>query len=238
MRFRVDVDLMDKGVTLPLNYQKLIQGILYHALPRELAEEAHQQEPGIRKLPQFTFSRLFGHDGIDLKRRLIHFPRLYFEVSTHRDSIAYYMMTILSKGIRFFEEDFSTKLTILENYRGGHDIELLSPVTVRRTDPVTKKSVYFEPNTLDFNAAIYRNLQTKYRLYFGEEYQGPFAITAKPESLKSSNILYKNTYIKGYVGLFQLVASPKAMHLLYDIGLGEKNAQGFGMFRMEEKKHV
>ncbi|MCC8075170.1 MAG: hypothetical protein LIO95_04380, partial [Clostridiales bacterium] len=41
---------------------------------------------------------------------------------------------------------------------------------------------------------------------------------------------YKGNYITGYGGSFQLGGDPALLDLLYNAGLGGKNAQGFGMF--------
>lgn len=238
MRFRVDVDLGGRALTLPLNYQELIQGILYHAMPKDLAEEGHLQIAGVRKMSLFTFSRLFGKSNIDISRKLICFRSLYFYVSTCNERLGCTIMANLSDSIRFYEESFPCQLSMVETYRNGNWIEMLSPVTAHKTDIDSKRITYLEPNSIVFAQAIYQNLQRKYRYFYREDYDGPFALSALPKSLKSSNILYKKTYIKGYMGKFHLIASPKAMQLLYDVGLGEKNAQGFGMFRMEENKDV
>lgn len=42
MRFRVDVDLRGEILTLPLNYREMVQAIMYHAMPEEAANFAHQ----------------------------------------------------------------------------------------------------------------------------------------------------------------------------------------------------
>ena len=70
MRFKIEVDLQGVSLKLPLNYQEVIQGILYHALPEEVANDAHRQEKGVRKMPLFTFSSLHGTYAIN--RELAH----------------------------------------------------------------------------------------------------------------------------------------------------------------------
>ncbi|WP_149555552.1 MULTISPECIES: CRISPR-associated endoribonuclease Cas6 [Streptococcus] len=48
--------------------------------------------------------------------------------------------------------------------------------------------------------------------------------------------MYKKTSIKAYMRNLHLFANPEPMHLLYNISLGEKNSQDFGIFRIEEMK--
>lgn len=234
MRFKIEVDLQGVSLKLPLNYQEVIQGIIYHALPEEAANEAHRQEKGVRKMPLFTFSSLRGNYRVNREQRAIYFDTLYFYVSCLDDYLGFSLVTNLFKGITIFSHRFPCQITSLPDYQGGNWIELLSPVTVHKTELGTKKTIYFEPNTMEFTSAIYQNLKRKYQYYYGEEYEGPFALSATPASVKKSIITYKGTNIRAYSGRFHLVASPEAMTLLYNIGLGEKNAQGFGMFRMED----
>lgn len=232
MRFKIEVDLQGVSLKLPLNYQEVIQGILYHSLPEEVANDAHRQEKGVRKMPLFTFSSLRGTYAINREQGAIYFDSLYFFVSCLDDSLGFSLVTNLFKGITIFGHQFPCQITSLSDYGGGNWIEFLSPVTVRKTNLDTKKTTYFEPNTMEFTSAIYQNLKRKYQYYYGAEYEGPFALSAVPESVKKSIITYKGTNIRAYSGRFHLVASPEAMALLYNIGLGEKNAQGFGMFQM------
>ncbi|HEL9597895.1 TPA: CRISPR-associated endoribonuclease Cas6 [Streptococcus suis] len=235
MRFRVDVDLNGNSLVLPIHYQQLIQGILYHAMPRLAADKAHYQAKGVRNLPLFTFSQLFGDFSKDDKKGTLLFSKLYFYVSFKDEVLGYEVVKQMMKGIDFYGEPYACHIHLLPAYSKGHWIDTLSPILVRRTDPATKKVTFFKPNTVDFTLAIYNNLKRKYFHYYGKEYVGEFALSAIPETIESVSVRYKNTYLKGYSGKFYLIASPQAMEILYDMGLGEKNAQGFGMFRMEEE---
>ncbi|HFU4218464.1 TPA: CRISPR-associated endoribonuclease Cas6 [Streptococcus suis] len=235
MRFRVDVDLNGKSLVLPTHYQQVVQGILYHAMPRIVADKAHYQAKGVRNLPLFTFSQLFGDFSKDHKKGTLLFSELYFYVSFKDEVLGYEVVKNLMKGIDFYGKRYACQIHLLPDYSGGYWMQTLSPILARRTDPETRKVTFFKPNTMDFTLAIYNNLKRKYLHYYGKEYVGEFALSAIPESIQPVSVRYKNTYLKGYTGKFYLVASPQAMEMVYDMGLGEKNAQGFGMFRMEEE---
>ncbi|HEM3684130.1 TPA: CRISPR-associated endoribonuclease Cas6 [Streptococcus suis] len=231
----MDVDLNGNSLVLPIHYQQVVQGILYHAMPRIVADKAHYQAKGVRNLPLFTFSQLFGDFSKDHKKGTLLFSELYFYVSFKDEVLGYEVVKALMKGLDFYGKKYACQIHLLPAYSGGYWIQTLSPILARRTDPETKKVTFFKPNTMDFALAIYNNLKRKYLHYYGKEYVGEFALSAIPESIQPVSVRYKNTYLKGYTGKFYLVASPQAMEMVYDMGLGEKNAQGFGMFRMEEE---
>lgn len=235
MRFRVDVDIDGNCLVLPVHYQQLIQGIIYHAMPQIMADRAHYQAKGVRNLPLFTFSQLLGEFSKDHKKGTLLFNELYFYVSFKDEVLGYEVVKNLMKGIEFYGEAYACQIRLLPEYSGGYWIQTLSPILARRTDPETKKVTFFKPNTMEFTLAIYNNLKRKYLYYYGQEYVDEFSLSAVPETIKQVSVRYKNTYLKGYTGKFYLIASPQAMEILYDMGLGEKNAQGFGMFRMEEE---
>lgn len=229
IRFKISL-VLDQPLTLPLNYRETIQQALYRAMPEPEAERAHHQTPGQRHYQKFTFSRLLGLSDIDMARRLICFQELYFYVSCLDDLLAYAMIAELREGIHLYDQDYPTQIEMLPAAQPSSRLRFLSPVTVRQTDPVTKATTYFAPNHQEFTQAIYRNLCHKYRYFFHEDYDGPFALLLEPASIKPTNAKFGQLYIKAYMGDCRLIASERALDLLYHVGLGEKNAQGFGMF--------
>lgn len=44
--------------------------------------------------------------------------------------------------------------------------------------------------------------------------------------------LFKDMYITGWMGHYRLCSSPEQLTFLYHVGLGSRNSQGFGMFRL------
>lgn len=234
MRLKVTVRLSEKGLTLPLNYREMVQAILYKAMPRDVAAQAHIQIKGHRKMQAFTFSRLLGKSNIRMADKSIHFQDLYFYVSCWDEAVAHHMKNHLKEGILIYTERYCVDVEEVEEKKQGQVIRMLSPVTVRQTDRETGKTHYFEPNTPAFSQAVYQNLKRKYLHFYKEEYDGPFAIVAEPLSIKSTNAKFENLYIKAYMGRFHLVVDEKAFDLLYRVGIGEKNAQGFGMFEVDK----
>ena len=53
-----------------------------------------------------------------------------------------------------------------------------------------------------------------------------------PLKVKESIILYKDTVVKGWCGVFLMEGHLTLIRCVYDTGLGAKNSQGFGMFEV------
>ncbi|HEX30478.1 TPA: CRISPR-associated endoribonuclease Cas6, partial [Candidatus Poribacteria bacterium] len=47
-------------------------------------------------------------------------------------------------------------------------------------------------------------------------------------------VMYRDTVIKGWTGVYELDLPEPFFHLAYDAGLGAKNSQGFGMVEIIE----
>jgi len=45
-------------------------------------------------------------------------------------------------------------------------------------------------------------------------------------------IKYKNVYVKGWMGIYDVETTPELLELAYYTGLGAKNSQGFGCFEI------
>ena len=50
--------------------------------------------------------------------------------------------------------------------------------------------------------------------------------------------IYKNTIIEAYRGIYVLSGRPEFLDFLYNVGLGSKNSQGFGLFDVINNTHI
>ena len=233
MRFKVIVKTDNKSLRLPMNYNQILKGIINQKLPPNEARLAHDYSANQRKFQKYTFSQIKGKYVVTDNKQLNFVGNPYFYVACIEDDLGYKMMKAFAEGVAFFPQNFQTEVILLPDVDcEGHAIRMLSPVTVRSKDRQTKVETYLYPNTVQFSEAIYRNLLRKYEYYKGSSYEGPFEIAAKEHTIKSVNVNYKGSNIMGFMGEYHLVVSPEAMQLLLDVGLGNKNAQGFGMFEV------
>ena len=62
MRLRISLVAEGGSMRIPVQYNHLVQGLVYHNLDRALSEWLHEQGHiyGARRFKLFTFSRLFG----------------------------------------------------------------------------------------------------------------------------------------------------------------------------------
>ena len=100
-----------------------------------------------------------------------------------------------------------------------------SPVIVRKTEG--GKSFYYSPEDPYFFEGLITNLYSKYESVTGERCG---EISVRPiGDYRKVVTRYKNIWITGYLGSFDVSGPPAALEFIYNTGLGEKNSQGFGM---------
>ena len=225
-------------LVLPLNYQHMLQAIIYRNLKSSYGYSDYIHNNGFmqngRKFKLFTFSLLGGNYTINNKK-MIFTKWLEFEVR----SPEIFMLKMLAENIQQngicygnqLFQNVQTKLmdTTIENEE--LHIRMKSPCTVYSTDPDTKKTYYFTPADEEFPYMINENFLRKYTACFSIEPSSniwiePIYVTAKDKFVTK----YKDFYICGFMGEYYLTGERKYLDFLYQTGLGSKNSQGFGMF--------
>jgi CRISPR-associated endoribonuclease Cas6 len=120
-------------------------------------------------------------------------------------------------------------------------IKMLSPISVHSTlekKDGGKKTYFYLPTEKEFSELVHKNLLKKY-VSFLEKYPEDIELSLRPlffsEKKNFHLIIYKDYVVKGYSGIYELVGSRELKQFAYDTGLGERNAQGFGMFDIWQK---
>lgn len=231
----------NKQLILPLSYNLYIQSFIYSYLDESLAQFLHnvgfKDEQTNRSFKLFTFSRIIP-DG----KSIIDERRIFFEgnvnliiSSCYDEFIQVFASNLLRNGMFHLAgevlEVISVEVESVPAYRDNIVIKALSPITIYSTlitKDGKKKTYYYSPFEFEFEKLIIDNLRKKARVWFNEEIVGG---TIKPYKVSTRNekvIVYKNTVIKGWDGLYELKLPPKLFQLAFDTGLGSKNSQGFG----------
>lgn len=245
MRLTLAMKPKNRHVILPLHYQYLLQGFLYRSLKDEnFATFLHEIgfQKGKRSYKLFTFSRLFGRHKIQLNTKSILFD----------DKITWYISTVLPELTQQLGEYFllrnevflgdqlleieSIKLEDYEIKRSAVDIEMLSPLTVYSTYQMVdgkQKTQFFHPYDEVFPHLIESNFRNKYEAYYGEPplerlLIKPLQVTQKHKVVT----VFKNYFITAWQGRYRLQSTPKNLTFLLKTGIGGRNSQGFGMFRV------
>ncbi|WP_434640912.1 CRISPR-associated endoribonuclease Cas6 [Thermoanaerobacterium thermosaccharolyticum] len=236
----------EKDLLLPIQYNHIVQGFLYNQMTDSdfsnfLHNEGFKYEK--RKFKLFTFSRLEGEFRILKKENKIRIkPPFKLTVASPIDEFIF----DISRNI--FKKDYCEfnnqryKLNSLNidsppAFRDRARIKFISPVVMYSTieEKGLKYTYYYSPWDNNFSLLLLSNLLKKYELIHGEKLLDPY-FKLYPIGEKDNKyqkvIKYKNTVIKGWMGIYDIECSPDLLELSYYTGLGSKNSQGFGCFEI------
>ncbi len=241
MQLEVSIGLREP-LALPINYNHILQSIIYRALSAmpDYSEFLHEcgYTSGGRQYRMFQFSQLTGDYYIDQGQHKIVF-RSYVHLEIRSPEpllIRLLTMNLQRHGVMFGTvicRDVHLELydyTVEEN---SLNIRMKSPVTVYSTDPGSGYVTYYKPDEDIFYQKINDNFLRKYQAYYG---LSPYAgIEMKPlqDNLPKKMVTkYQGSYITAWYGTYRLTGERKYLDFLYQTGLGSKNSQGFGMFEI------
>ena len=242
MQLLIELQKIDQ-FSLPINYNYLLQSMIYDLLKNkenlssQLHETGYQIEDKHFKL--FTFSLLRGQYKIHGKR-IEFLDKVRFEIRTVDKTI---LLTIVESLLNLDTLRIGQNLVKILNVKIGHKkltensykIRMISPLVVRSTDAETKKTLYYYPFDTEFKSRIMENFERKYQAYYHKIPTGRFDIEPINFSLKNKFVTkYKDFLITGWRGEFEIRGDAEVLDFLYQVGIGEKNSMGFGMFVIEE----
>ncbi|MCS7232093.1 MAG: CRISPR-associated endoribonuclease Cas6 [Elusimicrobiota bacterium] len=230
-----------EALTLPCHYNEIIQGFIYKKIDKWISTKIHDQgfkDPDTERIFKlFTFSRLIPQGMAKVKDGKITFygSVSLIVASPISEFIQSFATNLIKAGnIKLSEHSLildSVTVEGLPEYREKILVKTLSPITVYSTLITAdgrKKTYYYSPFEDEFEKLLIENLSKKLRALTGKTIsQG----SIKPYKVNSKNqriILYKNTVIKGWDGVFELRLPIELFPLAFDTGLGAKNSQGFG----------
>ena len=242
MQLLIELQKIDQFI-LPVNYNYLLQSMIYNLLKNkedlsaQLHEIGHQFEDKHFKL--FTFSLLQGQ--YKMRGKQIEFlDKVRFEIRTIDQSVLLTIAESLSeldklKIGRNLVKILNVKIEQKKLTETSYKIRMMSPLVARSTDAETKKTLYYNPFDTEFNSRIIENFARKYQAYCHKVPTGRFDIEPINFSLKNKLVTkYKDYLITGWKGEFEIRGDAEVLDFLYQVGLGEKNSMGFGMFVIEE----
>lgn len=231
-------------ILLPIHYNYFLQGLIYRHLSPTLAKFLHQQgyQYGKRHFKLFTFSRVFGKFHMDkTKKKITFFPPLFFYISSPIIQIMEdFTKTLLTtpevtlcQQKLFLER---VEVTSPPKFNRACHIKMLAPITVYSTlisNDGKHKTYYYHPTEPEFSRQIRENLLKKYQVFHKQSPSHDFLIVPKKVDKRNQVITYfKDTLIKGWTGEYQLKGHPALLAFAYDVGLGAKNSEGFGIFEV------
>ena len=228
-------------IRLPVNYNYLLQGMIYRSLDAGFAEFLHDRgfPGGGRVFKLFTFSRLLGE--YTMAGKEIRFKdKMHLIVSSPVDQFCQSLLNGLISRSQIVLGPMELKVESVRVEKPEVTGELIriktmSPViaysTLLKPDG-GKYTCYFQPGEKEFIRIAGENLRKKYQaLYQREAPVGEMAVrTLKPPRM---HILeYKGLIIKGYSGMMEIRGPRELLQVALEAGLGSKNSMGFGCGEM------
>jgi CRISPR-associated endoribonuclease Cas6 len=225
---------------LPINYHHILQAIVFSGIRANEEYSSFFHDEGFvrenRKFKMFTFSELNGKYEIAGKKILF------------RDAVRFEVRSPDARFIRILQDGFqkngitygSSRISDIRTDLRDRTIEqeevfikMLTPICVYSTDPFTKKTFFYRPGDLGFSEQVEQNFMRKYQAYYGVKPESGISLQPVEVSYGDKCVTkYKNFYIDGWRGIYQLSGERKYLDFLYQTGLGSKNSQGFGMFKL------
>jgi len=246
LRLTVNLSPPERFTSLPVQYNHLLQGCLYHCLGDD---SSFYHDSGFRyekrAFRMFCFSRFLGRSVFDRYSGTLRFSGSLRLVVTSPDrqfcsSLATGLLRVGAihiGGQRLPVESIETsEVQVTESQI---IVRMLSPVvaysTMTRYDG-GKYTCYFAPGDPDFQVIVSDNLKRKYLAFTGIDLGNEDSVRITPlGDPRLSVVTFKGTVIKGYTCRLRLEGPMPLLQMAVDAGLGSKNSQGFGCLEVERK---
>lgn len=230
--------------TMPLSYHYQVQSGIYRLLWQNpaYADFLHNTGYGKHEKPfrLFTFGSLQGDYRIAKKQMLVQ-GKISLEIrSIQPDFILILKESLVEVGVfQLFDQCLPIRMVEASDKRITDTqifVQTASPVVAKQTLD-SGKTIYFAPTDAEFLPIVQKNLCSRYEAFSGKRLENPPEIIPHGR-YKKIVTQYKNFWITAYHGQFVLEGDADVLDFLYQTGLGQKNAQGFGMLDVTEKLDI
>lgn len=230
----------NERITLPLQYNKAVQGMIYQRV-REHLPELHDKGfvSAGRVFRLFVFSRIEG-SGVKIINGTISFNSpVRIKIGSPNNN---FLECLANSLLRTPQIDIGGSPLVVESVAiarnpdfssGRVKVRAISPITVYSTlmsADGRKKTYYYHPEEKEFSDQITNNIIKKGALLGVDDKEAYFTI--EPYRVRNTDlktVYYKDYVVKGWLGQYLLRGTPELLNIAYDAGIGAKNSQGFGM---------
>lgn len=239
MQIIIKIENID--IALPINYNHILQGVIYRALSDSPEYAVTQHDYGLKRekrtFKTFTFSPLLGKYKVKNKK-ITFLGSVTWEIRSveeefiktigeHYNNYGIELLGQKIDGLNISVDDKHIKSESI-------DITMKSPICIYSMDPETRRTYFYTPEQRGFYELIRQNAIKRYSAYYNEEYSECLDFTPKYVRRSDKTITrYKDMMLDCWGGEYTLVGTPKMLDFLFQSGLGTRNAQGFGMFDYE-----
>ncbi len=247
MRIQILADV-GKGITLPINYNHLLVGVIYKFLAEsnsEYADFLHEEGYHVdaKRFKLFTFSQLMA------ERRHINGDQIHF-----RSALTWFVSSPIEQFLSHFADTLLTggRLSV-----GKHDLKIRdvtipraprfrSEMAFRCLSPIVMSAVrehegkrgmhYCLPDDSELSELIRQNLIRKHQAIYERTPQDDslsFRFDDRYIHRKQGRVTrlvdFKGIKIRGILCPFRVSGSVALIQTGYECGFGDKNSAGFGM---------
>ena len=214
---------------LPVSYSYYVGSYIVRSLARENEEIAaflHNASP----FKPYHFSRLLARP-VKVERGLLHFRRnsnaTIYLASVNEKIILSILDAILARGaVHVWRHTYSVEGVEKVDYpESPLRYKTLSPIYVSVTENGKKRAL--APDDPLFHEELIQNLVRKYHFFTGKKFSGKTTITY--DGVQPRMRYVKRTPLPCYDVEGTINGDDEVLRLIWDVGLGEKNALGFGM---------
>lgn len=252
MRLRISLRTENGSLRVPVQYNHLLQGLIYTNLDRALSEWLHDKGHayGARRFKLFTFSRLFGKREASNGRIRFDGPAYFYLGAFDSEVLGSFAEHLLKKPtVRLGSAECRVAEVGVEP---EPEIDSARPVLVKALSPITaystlatpdgrKRTYYYAPQERDWSESLVANIARKAKaLEWSTDVDEDLKeASVRPHKVKSADqkiLDFKGFTIKGWTGLYEVNLPEPYFRLAYDAGFGAKNSQGFGMVQKLEER--
>jgi len=251
MRFKVTLRANKDvyGNQLPISYQYELSAWIYGVIAKSdnlYASWLHDNGFPIhnRRFKMFAYSNLSPHCKVIGDRMVIQDDTMHFflsflpEKSTEKFVRGIFTESKFALGDKRSRVQFQVEsieiLPMPDRFDNNYEFQTLSPIVVstKRDDGSIE---YISPEKEGYEKFLANNLKQKYQAFYNTPFDGDeyfeFRLTspAKARLITIKADTPEMTRVKGFNYRFKLSADYKLIQIMYEAGLGEKNAIGFGM---------
>lgn len=232
--------LLDEPLVLPINYHHIMQSVIFHSLKLNTEYSKFLHDVGYtnerRNYKLFTFGPINGKYTIKGKNIVFHDEISYEIRSVDSNMISSLYQSISANGIVYLDRQYknvNAELCDVQVESEELRIRMISPICIYSTEEESKRTIYYHPGDDKFISGVNANFKRKYYAYTGIEADSDIEIMLERLCQKDKYVTnYKGVYINAWKGIYTLRGKRKYLDFLYQTGLGSKNSQGFGMFKI------
>ena len=100
----------------------------------------------------------------------------------------------------------------------------------------SKRKIYLEPKSEEFQEKIHKNIIEKYEALFGKKYEGELKIRVIDQKPHAKIFYYSKGVIKAWYGVYEIEANEDMLRMILDTGMGSNAMKGVGFVELVKPK--